>query len=90
VLSSTLHRDKDAVAHLDRAFKADPQLTDAAYNAGQGYYNRKDFRTAAERWQAAAALAPDDFQTAKKLVQAYRARTSTASTSTTAISVSAA
>jgi tetratricopeptide (TPR) repeat protein len=73
VLSSALHRDKDAVAHFDRAFKADPQLTDAAYNGGQGYYNLKDFRTAAERWQAAAALAPDDFETAKKLVQAYRA-----------------
>ncbi len=73
VLSNALHRDRDGVAHFDRALAADPKLADAAYNAGQAYYNLQDFRTAAERWQAAAALAPDDFQTAKKLVQAYRA-----------------
>jgi tetratricopeptide (TPR) repeat protein len=73
VLSNALHRDKDGVAQFDRAFKADPTLVDAAYNAGQGYYNLKEFQTAAERWKAASALAPDDFQTAKKLVQAYHA-----------------
>ena len=42
-----------------------------ALNAGQIHYNHKDFKRALERWLAAQKLAPDDFQIAKKLVQAH-------------------
>ncbi|MEO7096415.1 MAG: tetratricopeptide repeat protein [Polyangiales bacterium] len=66
-------KQKDAVARFDKALTADPKLVDAAYNAGQGYYDLKQFAKAAERWTAAQKLVPDDFNTAKKLVQAYMA-----------------
>ena len=42
-------------------------------NAGQGYYDLKDFARAAKRWTAAERNAPDAFAIAKKLMQAYRA-----------------
>src|SRR5262249_25696379 len=71
VVLSTLNKEKDAIAHWDKAFAINARHVDAAYNAGQGYYNQKDFKKAAERWKAAEKLAGDDFQIAKKLVQAY-------------------
>jgi len=49
----------------------DPKHVDAAYNAGQSYYNLGDYALAAARWEAASRLTPDDFQIAKKLVQVY-------------------
>jgi tetratricopeptide (TPR) repeat protein len=64
-------RTKEALAYFDRALKVDPKLVDAAYNAGQVAYNDKDFAKAARFWQVAAKLRPDDFETAKKLVQTY-------------------
>ena len=71
VVLARLGRSKDAADHFDRALVANPKLVDAAYNAGQSYYEQKKFAKAAERWRAAATLAPDDFQIAKKLVQVY-------------------
>ena len=73
VVLGSLHKEKDAIAHFDKALAIDPKHVDAAYNAGQGYYNTKDFHHAAERWATAAKLAPDDFQIAKKVVQAEHA-----------------
>lgn len=78
VVLGNLKREKEAVAHFDKAFAIDPKNVDAAYNAGQGYYNMKDFRHAKERWMAAAHLAGDDFQIAKKLVQTEHALGNTA------------
>jgi tetratricopeptide (TPR) repeat protein len=66
-------KPKEAVARFDRALAADPKHVDAAYNAGQSYYDQKQFEKAAERWTTASQLAPDDFNAAKKLVQAYMA-----------------
>ena len=71
VVLARLGRAKDAADHFDRALIANPKLVDAAYNAGQSYYDQKKFAKAAERWRAASIMAPDDFQIAKKLVQAY-------------------
>ena len=73
VVLGSLHKEKEAIAHFDKALAIDPKHVDAAYNAGQGYYNTKDFHHAAERWATAAKLAPDDFQIAKKVVQAEHA-----------------
>lgn len=64
-------KHKDAAARFERALQANPKHVDAAYNAGQSYYDLDDFANAAARWEVAASLARDDFQIAKKLVQAY-------------------
>jgi tetratricopeptide (TPR) repeat protein len=66
-------KPKDAAVRFDRALAADPKHVDAAYNAGQSYYDQKQFAKALERWSTAAKLAPDDFNAAKKIVQAYMA-----------------
>jgi tetratricopeptide (TPR) repeat protein len=66
-------KQKDAAVYFDRALGADPTHVDAAYNAGQSYYDTKQFATAADRWTTAFQLAPDDFNAAKKIVQAYMA-----------------
>ena len=66
-------KGKESVVRFDRALAADPKHVDAAYNAGQGYYDLKQFAKAAERWTTAGKLAPDDFNSAKKLMQAYMA-----------------
>jgi len=78
VILARAGKQKDAVARFDKALVADPKHADAAYNAGQGYYDLKQFAKAAERWSTAQQLAPDDFNTAKKLVQAYTALGKTA------------
>ena len=62
---------KEAVIRFERTLKVNKKHVDAAYNAGQSYYDLEDFANAAARWETAAKLAPDDFQIAKKLVQAY-------------------
>jgi tetratricopeptide (TPR) repeat protein len=56
---------------FDRALKVAPKMVDAAYNAGQSYYDLGDYGLASARWEVATKLSPDDFQIAKKLVQAY-------------------
>jgi len=71
VVLARLGRSKDAADHFDKALIANPKHVDAAYNAGQSYYDQKKFAKASDRWRAAAALAPEDFQIAKKLVQVY-------------------
>jgi len=62
---------KGAITRFERALKANPKHVDAAYNAGQSSYDLGDFVKAAASWETAAKLSPDDFQIAKKLVQAY-------------------
>jgi tetratricopeptide (TPR) repeat protein len=62
---------KEAAARFDRALKANKRHVDAASNAGQSYYDIEDYANAAARWETAAKLAPDDFQVAKRLLQAY-------------------
>ena len=66
-------KEKEAISHFEKALAIDPKYVDAAYDAGQIYYNQKDFKHAAERWATAQKLAPEDFQIAKKLVQAHNA-----------------
>jgi tetratricopeptide (TPR) repeat protein len=71
VVLGRMGKTKEAAARFDRALAADPRHVDAAYNAGQSHYDLEDFAKAAARWETAGKLAPDDFQIAKKLVQAY-------------------
>ncbi|MBK6520528.1 MAG: tetratricopeptide repeat protein [Polyangiaceae bacterium] len=53
--------------------KGSPPDPDAAYNAGQYLYNRKRFEEALAMWRVAKAATPDDFDAAKKIVQALNA-----------------
>lgn len=63
---------KEAAVRFDRALEIEP-MADAAYNAGQSYYELKDFKTALTRFQRSYALAPGDFNAAKKTMQAQMA-----------------
>ncbi len=74
VVFGKLGNPKEAAVRFERALAVNPKHVDAAYNAGQSYYDAKDFANAGKRWEVAAKLEPDDFQIAKKLVQAYVAQ----------------
>jgi tetratricopeptide (TPR) repeat protein len=73
VVLADLGRTDEALKRWYAATEADPKLVDAYYNAGQLHYNRKEFAKALDRWSKARALAPDDFDVAKKVLQAYNA-----------------
>jgi tetratricopeptide (TPR) repeat protein len=62
----------EAAKRFDRALEME-ELADAAYNAGQAYYDLKDFKSALARFQRAYALAPGDFDSCKKIMQAQMA-----------------
>jgi tetratricopeptide (TPR) repeat protein len=71
VVLGRMGKPKEAVVRFDRALGVNKKHVDAAYNAGQIYYDLEDHAKAAARWETALKLAPEDFQIAKKLVQAY-------------------
>ena len=71
VVLGKLGKSDEALGRFERALLANPRHVDAAFNAGQAYYDAREYWKAAARWKQAAAVAPDDFQIAKKLVQAY-------------------
>jgi len=59
-----------AAAQFEAKLKANPLDVDAAFNAGQAYYNLGKMDLALDRWQKAHKLAPTDFDIAKKILQA--------------------
>jgi tetratricopeptide (TPR) repeat protein len=73
VVLAKLGRVEEALKHWYAASEIDPTLVDALYNAGQAHYNRKEFAEALDRWSKAHVLAPDDFDVAKKVLQAENA-----------------
>jgi tetratricopeptide (TPR) repeat protein len=73
VVLADLGRVEDALNRWYAANEADPRHVDAYYNAGQLHYNRKEFSKALDRWSKARAQAPDDFDIAKKVLQAHNA-----------------
>ena len=66
-----LGREADAVKHLEAAVVVNPKDVDAYYNLGQVHYNHQRYAKALAAWQKSLALAPGDFTSAKKIVQAY-------------------
>ena len=66
-------REDEAIKHWEETLRLEPKHTDALYNLGQAMYNQGRFEAALKHWLAARALVPDDFEIAKKLVQAYNA-----------------
>ena len=57
----------EAAARFDAQLKANPSDVDAAYNAGQAYYNLGKMELALDRWKKAQKLAPADFDRARRL-----------------------
>ena len=72
IVLGRLGRKKEAAERFDLALEIEP-LPDAAYNAGQAYYDLKDFETALKRFERAHKLAPGDFDSARKVMQAQMA-----------------
>jgi tetratricopeptide (TPR) repeat protein len=66
-------REAEAARHWERAIQLEPRHVDALYNLGQAHYSRGDYPRALALWRAASAVAADDFEIAKKVVQAERA-----------------
>jgi tetratricopeptide (TPR) repeat protein len=73
VVFAELGRVEEALKRWYAASDVDPKHVDAYYNAGQAHYNRKEFAQALDRWSRARAQAPDDFDIAKKILQAHNA-----------------
>lgn len=68
-----LGREAEAIKRFEAVLKVDPKFVDAAYNAGQSYYNLKNFKRALALWSGMRAVAPDDFDLVKKVLQAQNA-----------------
>jgi tetratricopeptide (TPR) repeat protein len=69
-MGDEMTRFAEDAARFDAQLKAEPANVDAAYNAAQAYYNLGKMGLALERWRHAQKLAPDDFDIAKKVLQA--------------------
>src|SRR5438105_6708627 len=65
-----MHQYAEDEARFDAQLQSNPADVDAAYNAGQAYYNLGKMELALDRWRKAQKLAPGDFDIAKKILQA--------------------
>lgn len=73
VLLTEKGRKEDALRCFEEALRADPKNGDAAYNAAQVNYDYERYGAALEKWRIAQKLAPNDFQVARKILQALNA-----------------
>jgi tetratricopeptide (TPR) repeat protein len=73
LLLADLGCEADALAAWNAASAADPQHVDARFNAGQAHENRGELRQALDCWAEVRRLRPDDFEAAKKVLQAQHA-----------------
>lgn len=66
--------DREAsIREFDEAVRLDPDHTDALYNCGQANYDLERYGTALARWRTLKKLTPDNFQVARKILQALNA-----------------
>ena len=70
VVLTYLMREAEAIDWFVAATVAEPTMIDAYYNAGQVYYNLGQYESALAQWALARAVAPDDFDVVKKVMQA--------------------
>ena len=66
-------RIPEAIVEYQEALRLDPGNVDAAYNLGMELYLKDQFGDALKYWSIAQRLTPNDFQVARKMVQAYNA-----------------
>lgn len=69
VVLKKIGRNKEAIEHWKTALQANPNNVDAAYNIAQLAYDTKDFISALEWFQNVRIFTPEDFGTAKKILQ---------------------
>jgi non-specific serine/threonine protein kinase len=69
---SLLDRREEAVEELETAIRLDPQLFDSYYFYGRIAIAVGDFPKAAEMFEVAAAVSPEDYQAILLLPQVYR------------------
>jgi non-specific serine/threonine protein kinase len=67
-----IERSAEAVQELETAIRLDPQLFDSYYFYGRIALAAGDFDKAAEMFEAAAAVSPEDYQAILLLPQVYR------------------
>lgn len=73
VLLAGTSAKEEALRAFEAALRADPKHGDAAYNAGQSNYDLERYGAALEKWRICQKLTPDDFQVARKVLQALHA-----------------
>ena len=69
---SLIDRPEEAVQALETAIGLDPQLFDPYYFYGRNAVAHGDYAKAAEMFEAAAAVSPEDYQAILLLPQVYR------------------
>jgi non-specific serine/threonine protein kinase len=67
-----IDRREDAVQSLETAMRLDPKLFDSYYFYGRLALTSGDYDKAAEMFEAAAAVSPEDYQAIMLLPQVYR------------------
>ena len=67
-----LERRQEAIGALETAIRLDPQLFDSYYFYGRMALSSGDYEKAAEMFETAAAVAPEDYQAILLLPQVYR------------------
>ena len=72
ILNRTKHQ-AEAIPEFEAALRIDPQFVDAAYNAGQCNYDLGRHGAALAQWRVAQKLTPNDFPTARKVLQSLNA-----------------
>lgn len=73
VVLADADRKEEALAEWEATLRVDPTCIDAAYNAGQVNYDLGRFAAALEQWRIAQKTTPNDFQVARKVLQALNA-----------------
>lgn len=73
VLLSDAAQVDEALRAYDATVQLNPEHVDALYNAGQGNYDLERYGAALAKWRAAQKLTPNDFQIARKVLQALNA-----------------
>lgn len=73
LVAADLGREDDAFTHWSAAANGKPPHPGSAFNAGQYLYNAKRYEEALTMWRITTKVNPDDFDAAKKIVQALNA-----------------
>jgi len=73
LVAADLGRESEAFEHWSLAANGEPPHPGSAYNAGQYLYDATRYGEALAMWRITLSASPDDFDAAKKIVQALNA-----------------